>query len=141
MIHWQSSACCLSAHLGYCGFACTQNWKDWERKRLEPFHFLLHIIFGFLKRIRGMLVLGAGPLGRHTSCGCVLLPEFYFWCLVSFTYERELIAIEKFLRSLRERNVSPHTLKAYSGDLENFSACIGARKWREIDHIVIRGFL
>jgi integrase/recombinase XerC len=50
-------------------------------------------------------------------------------------------ATEKFLRSLRERNVSPHTLKAYSGDLANFSAYIGSRKWSEIDHITIRGFL
>ena len=50
-------------------------------------------------------------------------------------------AIDKFLRSLRERNVSPHTIKAYSGDLANFSAYIGSRKWREIDHVTIRGFL
>ena len=50
-------------------------------------------------------------------------------------------AIDKFLRSLRERNVSPHTLKAYSGDLANFSAYVGSRKWHEIDHITIRGFL
>src|SRR5258707_14202176 len=50
-------------------------------------------------------------------------------------------AIDQFLRSLRERNVSPHTIKAYSGDLENFSAYVGSRKWREIDHVTIRGFL
>jgi integrase/recombinase XerC len=50
-------------------------------------------------------------------------------------------AIEKFLRSLRERNVSPHTIKAYSGDLESFCAYVGPRKWREIDHVTIRGFL
>jgi integrase/recombinase XerC len=50
-------------------------------------------------------------------------------------------AIHQFLSSLRERNVSHHTLKAYSGDLKNFSAYIGARKWREIDHLIIRGFL
>jgi len=50
-------------------------------------------------------------------------------------------ATEKFLRSLRERNVSPHTIKAYSGDLKNFSAYIDSRKWREIDHVTIRGFL
>ena len=50
-------------------------------------------------------------------------------------------ATYKFLRSLRERNVSPHTIKAYSGDLENFGAYIGSRKWREIDHVTIRGFL
>ena len=50
-------------------------------------------------------------------------------------------AINKFLRSLRERNASAHTIKAYSGDLENFSAYIGSRKWRDIDHVTIRGFL
>src|SRR5258707_11139903 len=50
-------------------------------------------------------------------------------------------AIDKFLRSLRERNVSPHTIKAYSGDLAKFYAYSGSRKWREIDHVTIRGFL
>jgi integrase/recombinase XerC len=50
-------------------------------------------------------------------------------------------AVEQFLRSLRERNASPHTIKAYTGDLENFAAYIGSRKWRDIDHITIRGFL
>jgi integrase/recombinase XerC len=50
-------------------------------------------------------------------------------------------AIDQFLRSLRERNVSPHTRKAYTGDLKNFSAYVGSRKWGEIDHITIRGFL
>jgi integrase/recombinase XerC len=50
-------------------------------------------------------------------------------------------AIDKFLRSLRERNASAHTIKAYTGDLTNFSAYVGSRKWREIDHITIRGFL
>jgi integrase/recombinase XerC len=50
-------------------------------------------------------------------------------------------AVEQFLRSLRERNASLHTIKAYSGDLNNFAAYIGPRKWREIDHVTIRGFL
>src|SRR5258708_26161838 len=50
-------------------------------------------------------------------------------------------AIQQFLSSLRECNVSRHTIKAYTGDLKNFSAYIGSRKWREIDHITIRGFL
>jgi integrase/recombinase XerC len=50
-------------------------------------------------------------------------------------------AIDQFLRSLRERNVSPHTRKAYTGDLKIFSTYVGSRKWREIDHITIRGFL
>jgi integrase/recombinase XerC len=48
---------------------------------------------------------------------------------------------ERFLRSLRERNTSPHTIKAYTGDLEIFIAYVGPRKWSEIDHITIRGFL
>lgn len=50
-------------------------------------------------------------------------------------------ATERFLRSLRQRNVSPHTIKAYTGDLTNFAAYVGSRKLREIDHLTIRGFL
>ena len=50
-------------------------------------------------------------------------------------------AVADFLRHLRERNASPHTIKAYTGDLANFSAYAGSRGWKEIDHIAIRGFL
>jgi integrase/recombinase XerC len=50
-------------------------------------------------------------------------------------------AVADFLRHLRERNASPHTLKAYSGDLANFSAYCSSRSWDKIDHIAIRGFL
>ena len=50
-------------------------------------------------------------------------------------------ASAKFLNSLRERNVSAHTIKAYSGDLENFVQYLGARRWQDIDHVTIRGFL
>ncbi len=50
-------------------------------------------------------------------------------------------ANEQFLRSLKERNASKHTIKAYAGDLENFSAYIGSRPWKSIDHLTIRGFL
>jgi integrase/recombinase XerC len=50
-------------------------------------------------------------------------------------------ATQGFLRSLRERNVSAHTIKAYSGDLESFSAHVGSRKFTEIDHVTVRGFL
>ena len=50
-------------------------------------------------------------------------------------------AIDQFLHSLRQRNASVHTLKAYTGDLDNFAAYVGARDWRSIDHLTIRGFL
>jgi integrase/recombinase XerC len=50
-------------------------------------------------------------------------------------------AVTQFLRALRERNASIHTIKAYTGDLQNFAAYVGARSWRSIDHVVIRGFL
>ncbi len=49
--------------------------------------------------------------------------------------------VADFLRHLRERNSSPHTIKAYSGDLANFAAYTGSRGWKQIDHIAIRGFL
>jgi integrase/recombinase XerC len=49
--------------------------------------------------------------------------------------------IEKFLHSLRQRNASVHTLKAYTGDLSNFAAYVGSRNWQTIDHVTIRGFL
>jgi integrase/recombinase XerC len=50
-------------------------------------------------------------------------------------------AVTDFLHHLREKNSSPHTIKAYTGDLANFSACVGSREWRQIDHIAIREFL
>ena len=50
-------------------------------------------------------------------------------------------AVDQFLRTLRERNSSAHTIKAYSSDLRIFSAYIGSRDWRAIDHVTIRGFL
>jgi integrase/recombinase XerC len=50
-------------------------------------------------------------------------------------------AVANFLRTLRERNASVHTIKAYTGDLGNFAAYIGSRGWKSIDHITIRGFL
>jgi integrase/recombinase XerC len=50
-------------------------------------------------------------------------------------------ATDDFLRHLRESNASPHTIKAYTGDLDVFSAYIGTRGWKAIDHIAIRGFL
>jgi integrase/recombinase XerC len=50
-------------------------------------------------------------------------------------------AVADFLNHLRERNVSAHTIKAYSGDLAGFAAYAGARGWKQIDHIAVRGFL
>jgi integrase/recombinase XerC len=50
-------------------------------------------------------------------------------------------AVEDFLRHLRERNASPHTIKAYAGDLTLFAAYAGSRGWKQIDHIAVRGFL
>jgi integrase/recombinase XerC len=61
------------------------------------------------------------------------------------TQEKPKTAVEKaisqFLRSLQERNASVHTIKAYSGDLQNFSAYMGFRDWGSIDHVTIRSFL
>jgi integrase/recombinase XerC len=50
-------------------------------------------------------------------------------------------ATDDFLRHLRERNASAHTIKAYTGDLDAFAAYIGSRGWENIDHFAIRGFL
>ena len=50
-------------------------------------------------------------------------------------------AVTDFLRHLRERNASPHTIKAYSRDLALFSAYVGSRGLKQIDHIAVRGFL
>ncbi len=50
-------------------------------------------------------------------------------------------ATDDFLRHLRERNASVHTIKAYAGDLDVFAAYIGSRDWTSIDHVTIRGFL
>src|ERR1700729_2399334 len=50
-------------------------------------------------------------------------------------------AVANFLRHLREGNASPHTIKAYAGDLQNFAVYAGSRDWKQIDHVTIRGFL
>ena len=50
-------------------------------------------------------------------------------------------AIARFLRSLRERNASAHTRRAYTGDLGKFAAYVGEAGWERIDHVRIRGFL
>jgi integrase/recombinase XerC len=50
-------------------------------------------------------------------------------------------SIDEFLRVLRERNASAHTIKAYAGDLDAFAVYVGPRNWKGIDHVAIRGFL
>jgi integrase/recombinase XerC len=50
-------------------------------------------------------------------------------------------AVAQFLRSLQERNASPHTIKAYRTDLAQFAEYIGPQGWRDIDHVLIRGYL
>ena len=50
-------------------------------------------------------------------------------------------AVADFLRHLRERNASLHTIKAYKQDLTLFAAYAGSRGWKQIDHIAVRGFL
>jgi integrase/recombinase XerC len=49
--------------------------------------------------------------------------------------------VARFLRNLVTRNASVHTIKAYTGDLKDFSAYAGSRDWKSIDHLAIRGFL
>lgn len=50
-------------------------------------------------------------------------------------------SVAKFLDSLRQRNASPHTIKAYAGDLAVFAGYVGSRDWKSLDHLAIRGFL
>jgi len=50
-------------------------------------------------------------------------------------------AVVKFLRSLQERNASAHTIKAYKADLTAFAEYVGPQDWRDIDHVLIRGYL
>ena len=51
--------------------------------------------------------------------------------------------IGKFLDSLRgERNASVHTVRAYQNELNRFAEYLGPEaRWKEIDHLTIRGFL
>src|SRR3954451_22613528 len=49
--------------------------------------------------------------------------------------------VDDFLRSLREKSASAHTIKAYTRDLAEFAAYVDNDKPDEIDHLRIRGFL
>src|SRR5690242_4319938 len=51
------------------------------------------------------------------------------------------IAVQRFLRSLAERNASAHTVKAYESDLRQFAEFMGEISPDHVDHIQIRSFL
>ena len=50
-------------------------------------------------------------------------------------------AVAQFIRALQERNASPHTIKGYAKDLAGFAEYVGPQDWRDIDHVLIRGYL
>ncbi|HEX2330842.1 MAG TPA: tyrosine recombinase XerC [Candidatus Angelobacter sp.] len=51
--------------------------------------------------------------------------------------------IARFLDSLRsERHASPHTMRAYTNELQRFAEYAGPDiRWKDIDHVFVRGFL
>ncbi len=50
-------------------------------------------------------------------------------------------AAADFVLHLRERHSSPHTIKAYTVDLDKFAGFAGALDCTAIDHLAVRGFL
>ena len=50
--------------------------------------------------------------------------------------------IRKFLESLKGKNASEHTHRAYRKELNRFAEFLGPEiRWKDIDHVFIRGFL
>ena len=51
-------------------------------------------------------------------------------------------AIRKFLESLKGKNASEHTRRAYQKELTRFAEFLGPEiRWKDIDHVFIRSFL
>ena len=51
-------------------------------------------------------------------------------------------AIRKFLESLKGKNASEHTRRAYQKELTRFAEFLGPEmRWKDVDHVFIRGFL
>lgn len=51
-------------------------------------------------------------------------------------------AVRKFLESLKGKNASEHTRRAYQKELTRFAEFLGPEmRWKDVDHVFIRGFL